>query len=73
MIFILLLKKIHGESSSGGDEIDSIRSFDAQSQRSLENLDEIMIYPAAEQPIEKGGLLLLIISKTEIRYSFWMN
>ena len=32
-----------------GDEIDSIRSFDAQSQRSLENLEEITIYPAAEQ------------------------
>lgn len=32
-----------------GDEIDSIRSFDAQSQRSIENLEEIVIYPAAEQ------------------------
>ncbi|MDO5338413.1 MAG: transcription-repair coupling factor [Eubacteriales bacterium] len=32
-----------------GDEIDSIRSFDAESQRSLENLDKIHIYPAAEQ------------------------
>ena len=42
-----------------GDEIDSIRSFDAQSQRSLENLDEIMIYPAAEQPIEKGGVTFI--------------
>lgn len=31
-----------------GDEIDSIRSFDAQSQRSLENLEEITIYPAVE-------------------------
>lgn len=31
-----------------GDEIDSIRSFDAESQRSLENLDEITIYPAVE-------------------------
>lgn len=31
-----------------GDEIDSIRSFDAESQRSIENLDEITIYPAAE-------------------------
>ena len=30
------------------DEIDSIRSFDAESQRSLENADEITIYPAAE-------------------------
>ena len=28
--------------------MDSIRSFDAESQRSLENLDEIAIYPAAE-------------------------
>ncbi|MDC7291607.1 transcription-repair coupling factor [Blautia schinkii] len=32
-----------------GDEIDSIRSFDAESQRSLENLEEIAIYPAAEK------------------------
>ena len=31
-----------------GDEVDSIRSFDAESQRSLENLDEISIYPATE-------------------------
>ena len=31
-----------------GDEIDSIRSFDAESQRSIENLDEITIYPASE-------------------------
>ena len=42
-----------------GDEVDSIRSFDAESQRSLENLDEIMIYPAAEQPIEKGGVTFI--------------
>ena len=33
---------------SVGDEVDSIRSFDAESQRSLENLDEIAIYPAVE-------------------------
>lgn len=39
-----------------GDEIDSIRSFDTQSQRSLENLEEITIYPAAEQQAEKSGL-----------------
>lgn len=42
-----------------GDEIDSIRSFDAQSQRSLENLDEITIYPAAEQTSEKGMVTFL--------------
>ena len=33
-----------------GDEIDSIRTFDAQSQRSIENLEEIKIYPASELP-----------------------
>ena len=42
-----------------GDEIDSIRTFDSQSQRSLENLDEITIYPAIEQPVEKGGVSFL--------------
>lgn len=31
-----------------GDEVDSIRSFDAESQRSIENLDEVRLYPAAE-------------------------
>ena len=31
-----------------GDEVDSIRSFDAESQRSIENLEEISIYPASE-------------------------
>ena len=31
-----------------GDEIDSIRSYDAQSQRSIENLTSIAIYPANE-------------------------
>ena len=30
------------------DEVDSIRSFDVESQRSMENLEEIVIYPAAE-------------------------
>lgn len=39
-----------------GDEIDSIRGFDAQSQRSLENLEEIVIYPAAEQQAENSGI-----------------
>lgn len=31
-----------------GDEIDSLRTFDVESQRSIENLDEIIIYPATE-------------------------
>ena len=38
-----------------GDEIDSMRSFDVESQRSIENLNEIRIYPASEMilPQEK--------------------
>ena len=31
-----------------GDEIDSIRTFDVESQRSIENLQEITIYPASD-------------------------
>lgn len=37
-----------------GDEIDSIRTFDVESQRSIENLEEINIYPATEFPEETG-------------------
>ena len=33
-----------------GDEVDSIRSFDVETQRSIENLQEVWIYPAAEFP-----------------------
>ena len=33
-----------------GDEIDSIRTFDVESQRSIENLKEITIYPASDFP-----------------------
>ena len=40
-----------------GDEIDSIRSFDSQSQRSIDNLEEITIYPATEQ---NGGKVTFI-------------
>lgn len=31
-----------------GDEVDSIRTFDVESQRSIENLEEVTLYPAAE-------------------------
>ena len=37
-----------------GDEVDSIRSFDVESQRSLENLERVTIYPAAEKYREDG-------------------
>ena len=39
-----------------GDEIDSIRSFDSESQRSIENLDEITIYPASELVLDRETL-----------------
>lgn len=35
-----------------GDEVDSIRTFDVESQRSIENLEEIILYPATEFPEE---------------------
>ena len=31
-----------------GDEVDSIRSFDPESQRSVEQLEEVVLYPATE-------------------------
>ena len=34
-----------------GDEVDSIRTFDIESQRSVEELDEVCIYPATEMPL----------------------
>ena len=42
-----------------GDEIDSIRSFDPESQRSLENLDELTIYPAVEHIGDKDMVSFL--------------
>ena len=46
-----------------GDEVDSIRSFDAESQRSIQQMDEVTIYPATEliltkEHIEEGILCL---------------
>ena len=37
-----------------GDEVDSIRTFDPESQRSIENLKEASIGPATEFPEEEG-------------------
>ena len=43
-----------------GDEVDSIRSFDAESQRSIVNMEEIYIFPAQEmvltEPEKRRGL-----------------
>ena len=64
-----------------GDEIDSIRSFDVESQRSIENLEEIIIYPATEMVLDEQTIAagLKAIEKMCIRdrsgnvciYSFW--
>lgn len=42
-----------------GDEIDSIRSFNPESQRSLENLEELTIYPAVEHIGDKDMVSFL--------------
>ena len=42
-----------------GDEIDSIRSFDPESQRSLENLEKLTIYPAVEHIGDKDMVSFL--------------
>lgn len=36
-----------------GEEIDSIRTFDPETQRSIENLEEVCICPAEEFPREE--------------------
>ena len=41
------------------DEVDSIRSFDPESQRSLENLEELTIYPAVEHIGDKDMVSFL--------------
>lgn len=52
------------------DEVDSIRSFDLESQRSVEQLDEVVVYPATElvltQEQIKEGIARL--SKSEKKY-----
>ena len=43
-----------------GDEIDSVRSYDPDDQRSLEMLDLIDIYPATEMPVSRDRLKAVI-------------
>ena len=53
-----------------GDEIDSIRAFDVESQRSIENVEELLIYPASEIIIDEErkneGLKRLNEEKDEV-------
>ncbi|MEY8391651.1 transcription-repair coupling factor [Lachnospiraceae bacterium 45-W7] len=39
-----------------GDEIDSVRSFDVESQRSIENLEKVRIFPACETILSQESL-----------------
>ena len=39
-----------------GDEIESIRSFDVESQRSVDRLESIRVYPARELPLSEEEL-----------------
>ncbi|MFT5220565.1 MAG: transcription-repair coupling factor (superfamily II helicase) [Gammaproteobacteria bacterium] len=38
------------------DEIETIRSFDVESQRSIEKIDSISLLPAQEYPLDKNGI-----------------
>lgn len=40
-----------------GDDVSSIRSFDVQTQRSIERLESITVYPATELPLSEDDLL----------------
>lgn len=57
-----------------GDEIDSIRSFDVESQRSIENLERVRIYPASEVVLSEDsirqGLEKLEQEKEQLYQSF---
>jgi len=56
-----------------GDEVDSIRTFDVDSQRSVENLEQIVIYPADDRlgSDRKVSLSITLIRRT--RWCSWMN
>ncbi len=49
------------------DEIDSLRTFDPESQRSIEQIDQIKLLPAREFPLTKEAIALF---KTNWRESF---
>ncbi|MDH3634895.1 MAG: transcription-repair coupling factor [Gammaproteobacteria bacterium] len=38
------------------DEVESIRSFDAETQRSVEKINEIKLLPAQEYPLDEAGI-----------------
>ena len=54
-----------------GDEIDSLKSFDVDSQRTIENLDQIEIYPATEFILSEEELNegLERVKESSLKYS----
>lgn len=51
-----------------GDEIDSIRSFDEMTQRTLKNIDELVLKPVAEYRLTKESIALF---RTKYRSLFF--
>lgn len=53
-----------------GDEVDSIRTFDIESQRSIEELDSVRIYPATEMTLTEDQIQdgILSIEKEAKKY-----
>lgn len=41
-----------------GDEVDSLRSFDTETQRSVEKLEKVQIYPATEMILSRHRLAM---------------
>ena len=59
-MFFLLRKEMPVRIELWGDEIDSIRMFDAKSQRSIEKyFGDLTIYPASENCFGNNGLGIL--------------
>lgn len=54
-----------------GDEITSVRSFDVESQRSVDRLESITVYPATEFPLNEESLLqgLELMKKDALKLS----
>ena len=59
--------------------MDSIRTFDVDTQRSVENLSEVFLYPASEFPTEEDqrvSFYSILIRKTHFcilmnQFEFW--
>ena len=58
-----------------GDEIDTIRSFDTESQKSIENLDGVDIYPACELVLDEeekqSGITRLLAEAKKVSDKFY--